>query len=137
MIPNILEQNIYNPDFKDKFLLIGSCIETMYPEILEKYKKKWGNCFSICLEQFHYNQLHSKLVAILSLGNTKNVGFFTVDGSPHCVQVHFVSKYLKRELKNDIEFKHYVINKNKEVFEVSLEQIDSSRDFSRIGEKKV
>ncbi|HUS59935.1 MAG TPA: hypothetical protein VMX76_00965 [Nevskiaceae bacterium] len=82
---NLLELNVYSNRYKGRFLLIGSCLPDLYPKVVEKFEKRWKNVVSFCLGQFHYNQLVAKLFDILSLGNTKKVGFLTVDGSPHCV----------------------------------------------------
>jgi len=132
--PDILSTNIYDIIFKDKFLLVGSCIPRIYPDVLKNFEKEWGNICVYCLEQSHYNMLFSKLVDILALGKTTKVGFLTVDGSPHCIQMHFASKYLKRALKNqDIEYKNFVINKNKQVFDVPVEKIDYAKDLSNFG----
>lgn len=134
--PNILEQNIYDKGFKGKFLVIGSCLPGVYPEVIKKFEKEWHSVFTFCLEQFHYNLLTAKLFDILAVGNTRKVGFLTVDGSPHCVQMHFASKYLKRGLKiQTIDYQHYVIRKDGKVFEVRPELIDRARDFSSIGKE--
>lgn len=129
---NILENNIYSEIFEDKFLVVGSCVKDLYPEISEKFKNEWGNVVDFCLENNHYNQLMAKLFDILSLGKTKKVGFLTVDGSPHCVQMHFSSKYLLRGLKNKVEFQHFVIDKNGKVLEINLETIDKSKNLAKI-----
>lgn len=98
-------------------------------------KKSGGNVFSLCLEKLHYNQLAAKLFNILALGRVKKVGFLTVDGSPHCIQMHFASKYLKRGLKEKVEFKHYVVAKDGDVFKVQMEEIDKARNLSAPGER--
>ena len=132
--PSLLNLNVYDGIFKDKFLVVGGCIPRIAPDILKSFEKKWVNVVTYCLEENHYNQLVAKLFNILALGNTKEVGFLTLDGSPHCVQLHFASKYLKRGIKNDIDFKHYVVKKG-EVYSVSIEAIDKSRDLALVGEK--
>jgi len=135
MYPNLLEQNIYDKDYKGKFLVIGTCIPKLYPKVVRKFEREWKNLVSFCLEQFHYNQLFSKLFNIISANDVKKVGFLTVDGSPHCIQMHYVSKFLKRGLKKDVEFEHYVIRKDGKVFQVSMEAIDNSKDLSNAGKK--
>lgn len=129
---NILENNIYSKVFEDKFLVVGNCVADLYPSIFEEFKNEWKNVVNFCLEQNHYNNLLAKLFDILSLGKTKKVGFLTVDGSPHCIQMHFCSKYLIRGLKNKVEFKHFVIDKDGKVFEVDSETIDKSKNLSNI-----
>jgi len=135
--PNLLSENIYDPRFKNKFLVVGNCVPSMYPKVLKKFEKLWKNIFLICLEQEHYNMMVAKLFDIVGVGKTKKIGFLTVDGSPHCVQVHFGSKYLKRGLANGttVEFRHYVIKRDARVYEVSMESIDKARDLSTFGKK--
>jgi len=134
---NILETNIYDKRLEGEFLVVGSCVPNLYPEVFKNFEKEWKNIFSFCLEEFHYNQLLSKLFNILALGKTRKVGFLTVDGSPHCIQMHFVSKYLKRGLKvQDISYKHFVIRKDGGVFEVGMEEIDKTKDLAERGKEK-
>ena len=63
------------------------------------------------------------------------MGFLTVDGSPHCIQVHFPSKYLKRILQQEIKFEHFVIDKNGDTYQVEMEIIRKSMRFAPNGRK--
>ena len=132
---NILQRNIYDPIFKEKFLLVGSCILTMYTDILKEFTKEWKDYVTYCLEIGHYNKLHSKLAAILGTGNTKKMAFLTVDGSPHCVQMHYLSKYLKRELKSKVNFSHFVISEDGIVYKVDMDDINKSNLLALVGKK--
>lgn len=132
--PNLLDQNVYDKKYQDQFLVVGSCLPNMYPEIVKQFEKKWTNVVSFCLEQSHYNMLSAKLFNILATGKVNKVGFLTVEGSPHCTQMHYASKYLKRGLKNSVEFEHYVIQKDGKVFKLSIDAIDKSKDLSNFGE---
>lgn len=133
--PNLLDQNVYDRKYFSRFLIIGSCLPSIYPEVVKRFEKRWINIVSFCLEQYHYNQLIAKLFSVLAIGGTNKVGFLTVEGSPHCTQIHYASKYLKRGLKNLVEFEHYVIRKDGEIYQVSIDAIDKSKDLSRFGEK--
>ncbi|MBD3363494.1 hypothetical protein GF362_07300 [Candidatus Dojkabacteria bacterium] len=134
-LPEILEMNIYDPFFENKFLLIGSCVPRIYPAVLNDFQNKFQNVCTACLEKTHYNKIFAKLIDILATGNTKRVAFLTVDGSPHCVQMHFMSKYLKRALKNDIKYLHYVITKDREIYSLEIDVIDESKNFAKKGKK--
>jgi hypothetical protein len=134
---NLLQLNIYDKVFKGKFLIIGTCVARLYPKIYKKFKEKWVNVVSICLEETHYNQAHSKLVDILGTGNTKKVALLTVDKSPHCTQLHYMSKYLKRNLKVDVEYFHYVISDDQSVSELTIDQINDSKNLARVGKRVV
>lgn len=133
--PNLLDQNVYGKKYQGQFLVLGTCLSGLYPETIKKFEKKWVNVVSFCLEQFHYNQLVAKLFDILAIGKVNKVGFLTVEGSPHCTQMHYASKYLQRGLKNSVEYEHYVIRKDGKVFKVSMESIDKSRNLSDYGKE--
>lgn len=135
--PNLLTENIYDSRFSDKFLVVGNCVPSMYPRVIKKFEKVWKNVFVICLEREHYNMMMAKLFDIVGVGKTKKIGFLTVDGSPHCIQVHFGSKYLKiGSVKGDkVEYKHYVIKHDGSVYEVPMEDIDKARDLATLGRK--
>ena len=98
-------------------------------EYAEKYD---GHIFDICLEETHYNKLISKLFNILALGQVNEVGLLTVDGSPHCVQMHYSAKYLKRGLNVSVVFKHYVITKTGDVIEVDTDKVAQSKNLAQI-----
>lgn len=127
----MLSQNIYSKIYNDKFLIAGTCLYELYPDAMLRLSQEFDDhVVNICLEQFHYNQFFSKLIDILSLGKTKKVGFVTVDGSPHCVSLHYASKYLQRALKVDIEYIHYVIDQKGDIYKVERDVIDNSRIWS-------
>ena len=127
----LLSTNIYDKDLEDRILLIGSCLKKIHPEIVDEFAQKYnGHVFDICLEETHYNKLMSKLFDILALGKTSEVGILTVDGSPHCVQMHYTAKYIKRGFKHNIEFRHFVITKIGKVIEVDPEKVDQSKNFA-------
>jgi hypothetical protein len=134
---NLLDQNVYDSKYQSRFLVIGSCLPNLYPKIIDKFEKEWGNVVSFCLEQSHYNQMVAKLFSILAIGKVTKVGFLTVDGSPHCTQLHYASKYLNRGLKHPMEYEHYVIKSNGQVFKVTPESIDKSKDLSSFGEEYI
>lgn len=128
----LLSTNIYDKDLEDKILLIGSCLKMIHPEIVEEFAQKYdGHVFDVCLEETHYNKVMGKLFNILALGKTKEVGILTVDGSPHCVQLHYTAKYIKRGLKYEFKFKHFVITKAGEVVEIDPVVVDNSKNFAK------
>ena len=76
----------------------------------------------------------AKLYSILGIANPERVGFLTVDGSPHCIQMQFGSRYLKRGLKNsDIQFEHFVIDEQGNVAQVTMEVINKAKWIGPLG----
>jgi len=125
--PQLLSCNTYDTIFTNKFLVVSKCLERLYPDTVTDFKKEWENVVTVCMEEEHFNKLLSKLTNILSLGSTSKIGFLTIDGSPHCIQVHFAERYLKRALKYNIQYEHYVIDDKGKVQKISSHKIDMAK----------
>ena len=118
---------------KGNLLLIGSCMEKRFPEIVKKYSEmdEGYAVLHICLEEMHVNQAGFKIASIIRYSGMKKVAVLTVDGSPHCVQLHYVVEDIKRHFTSEIETSHYVVEKGK-VFEISASAVKRSRHLSKI-----
>ena len=75
----------------NKMLLVGSCMDR-FPDIVKEICEKDGGHFilHICLEETHVNQAGFKIGSIVKYSDIKKMTTLTVDGSPHCVQLHYV-----------------------------------------------
>jgi hypothetical protein len=113
-------------------LLIGSSMDR-FPEIVKEIceKEKNQSALHICLEETHVNQAGFKISSIVKYSSIKKVTVLTIDGSPHCVQLHYVIEDIKRHFAPEIETAHYVIEKGK-LFEISAEAVKRSRHLSQI-----
>jgi len=115
---------------KKKLLILGSCVETEHPEILQMFEDFVK--VSVCLEEEHMNMVGLKLGAVLARNNFEEVGVLTTDGSPHCVQLHFmVEETFKIMGLPEKMRKHYVIEKN-ELWEIPPEVVKTARYLSKI-----
>jgi hypothetical protein len=117
---------------KQNLLLVGSCIDR-YPDFVKEICEKDGGHFAlqICLEETHMNQAGFKIGSIVKYSNIKKVTTLTVDGSPHCVTLHYTVEDIKRHFVPEIETAHFVIEKGK-LHEISSEAIKRSRHLSKI-----
>lgn len=77
------------------------------------------------------NQAGFKIGSIVKYSNIKKVTVLTVDGSPHCVQLHYVVEDIKRHFAPDIETGHFVMEKGK-LFEITADSVKRSRHLSKI-----
>lgn len=113
-------------------LLIGSCMKR-FPEIVKKHRErlKTQAVLHICLEEIHSNQAGFKVGSMVKYSGIKTVTALTVDGSPHCVQLHYVIEDIKRHFVPEIETMHFVVEKGK-VHDVSSEAVKCSRHLSKI-----
>lgn len=115
-----------------KLLLIGSCMDR-YPEIVKEFTGRDGDhtVLHVCFEETHVNQAGFKIGSIVKYSGITEVTALTVDGSPHCVQLHYVIDDVKRHFAPEIETKHFVVEKGK-VHEISSAAVKKSRHLSKI-----
>jgi hypothetical protein len=118
---------------KGRLLLVGSCMMSRYPEIVEEYVNRKGGyaILQVCLEETHVNQAGFKIGSIVRYSNLEEVVALTVDGSPHCVQLHFVIEDIKRHFTPDVETDHYVVERGK-VHQISSKAVKRARHLSKI-----
>lgn len=117
---------------KQNLLLVGSCMDR-FPDIVKEICEKDGGYFvlHICLEETHVNKAGFKLGSIVKYSDIQKVTTLTVDGSPHCVQLHYVVEEIKRHFAPSIETAHYVIEKGK-LLEITADAVKRSRHLSKI-----
>ena len=117
---------------KGKLLLVGSCMDR-FPEIVKELSEKDSGqaVLHVCLEETHVNQAGFKIGSIVKYSDISEVTALTVDGSPHCVQLHYVIDDVKKHFAPEIETKHYVVEKGN-VHEISTAAVKRSRHLSKI-----
>ena len=109
-----------------KLLLYGSCLDEN-PQYLKGFKDYTK--LSFCPEKEHINMAFYKLMAMMSVAEELVV--ITTDGSPHCVQLHYIADEVLRYSSKKFPLKHYVVNGGK-IVEVSPEDVKISRYLSKI-----
>ncbi|MFX0107194.1 MAG: 4Fe-4S ferredoxin [Candidatus Hodarchaeota archaeon] len=116
-----------------KILLIGSCMNSRFPEIIDQFRRIDGNwaVLHVCLEETHMNQAGFKIGSIVSYSNIERIIALTIDGSPHCVQLHFVIEDVKMRFMKDLQTEHFVVEKGK-VVEVHPSAVKRARHLSKI-----
>jgi len=117
---------------KGKLLIVGSCMDR-YPDIVKEFAEKDGGyaVLHVCLEETHVNQAGFKIGSIIKYAGITDVATLTVDGSPHCVQLHYVIEDIKRHFAPEIITTHNVVEKGV-VHEVSADAVKRSRHLSKI-----
>ncbi|MHA1959767.1 MAG: 4Fe-4S ferredoxin [Candidatus Thorarchaeota archaeon] len=116
-----------------RVLLVGSCMPRRYPEIVQEFIDRDNGFFAlqVCLEEIHMNQAGFKIGSIISYSNVETVAVLTVDGSPHCIQLHFVTEDIKRHFQPNINIEHFVVEKG-EVHEISPKAVKHARHLSKV-----
>jgi len=117
---------------RESLLILSRCIELEHPEVIEGFK---GKCaiLTVCPEEEHINQVGFKLAGILARDNYKEVIVLSVDGSMHCVQLHFMVEEIFKimSLDSKVKRRHLVLTKG-EVIEVSKDCIKNARFLSKV-----
>jgi len=113
-----------------RFLLVGSCVLEEHPQIAKEYAK--GRvCLHICLETFHMNMAETKLACIVQLHQPRELLVLTVDGSPHCLQLHVIAEDLRRYFNLSLEVEHVVIEHGRPIV-VSEAAVKTARHLHSI-----
>ncbi|TFG28120.1 4Fe-4S ferredoxin [Candidatus Thorarchaeota archaeon] len=117
---------------KGRLLLIGSCMDR-FPDIIKEFAARENGCtiLHVCLEETHVNQAGFKIASIVRYADIAEITVLTIDGSPHCVQLHYVIEDIRRHFTPDLQTKHYVVEKG-EIHEISPEAVKRSRHLSKI-----
>lgn len=134
-IDNVLSINVGDHRIREKgqLLLVGSCVPIRFSKIVRDFIERDGGYFPlhVCLEQDHVNQVGFKIGSIVSYSKVKRIVILTIDGSPHCVQLHFVLEDIKKHFIQNIKVEHYVIEKGR-LFKISAASVKRARHLSKI-----
>ena len=132
MKKDLLKTNCF--DINEKMIIIGSCLENMFPSIYKKLEQESTNIYEVCLEEIHLNMVITKIAGMLARNDIKEIKFVTIDKSPHCVQLHYVVKELENimDLKK-IHIENYVAT-SEGLIEVPLKVIGLSKNLAKLSE---
>ena len=112
-----------------KLLIYGTCVRDEYPEIFSKFSKD-RIPLAVCLEKEHFNMVALKLASLVARLDLEELVVLTVDGSPHCVQLHMVVEEVAK-ITRKLKARHFVIEEGKAI-EVSEKAVKTARYLSRI-----
>lgn len=116
---------------KDARLLIHStCVEIEESRVFSR-NSKGAIPLGTCLETEHMNKILSKIATIIKYCNPREITVLTMDGSPHCIQLHFAVEQAKRISGFKGEVKYVVVEHGKEQY-ISSEAVWAARHLSYI-----
>jgi len=113
-----------------RLLIYGECVRVEHPEILRDLSKG-RTCLAACPESEHINIIALKVASIVSRLELEELLVLTVDGSPHCIQLHHAVEEALKIARSPVEVKHLVIYKGK-ASEISKEAIKTARYLFKI-----
>lgn len=127
----LLTTNVKHERLSGSSLLIhGTCVDVEAPKIFREFSK--GRIpLHACLEKDHMNLVGFKLATILKTSKPKDIQVLTMDGSPHCLQLHLAVEQAKTIARSDVKVTHYVVAHG-ESFQISPEAVRTARYLSQI-----
>ncbi len=123
-----MKTSINSKRLTDKILVYGSCISEEHPEILKRFENY--SALDTCLEEQHVSKIGHKITEIVRAKAPKEVAILSMDGSPHCIQLHYAAEETKRFFPG-LKVKHFVIEGGKLV-EVTRSKVRRSRHLSEL-----
>lgn len=113
-----------------KILILGSCIIDEYLYLYQNLEKGYV-VLHVCMETVHFNMVSLKIASILGRIPIKEIVVLTVDGSPHCVQLHTAVEEAVK-ITNSSVITRYIVIENGKLIEVSNKAVKTSRYLSKI-----
>ncbi|RLE64497.1 MAG: 4Fe-4S ferredoxin [Thermoprotei archaeon] len=112
-----------------KLLLYGTCVRDEYPELFESVARDRVS-LAVCLEDEHMNTVALKLASILARVPLDEVVVLTVDGSPHCIQLHMLVEEVSKIIGG---FKRvHLVVENGKLIEIPEECVKICRYLTKI-----
>ena len=132
MVQRLIDINACAKEIREKrrLLIYGKCVYDEYPEVFRKYSENRA-CLAVCLEAEHMNMVGFKLASIVARLSLEEIIVLTVDGSPHCVQLHFMVEEVNKIFGRNLPVKHLVIEGG-EVVEVDQRVVKTARYLTKI-----
>jgi len=125
--------SVTSPYLKGKDLLIYSkCLPTEHPRVFEVVVEG-KTALRVCMSEEHLDKVGFKIATIMAYAKPASVTILTMDGSPHCTQLHAVAEQAKRIAQADVNMRHLVIERGV-LIEVSSQAVYLSRHLSKIEE---
>ena len=129
-ISPLMETNVYA--VKGRVLVVGSCLAQVYPEAVQQLASQADQVYSLCLETTHINMAVTKLSAVFGTGQLEKLVFASVDRSPHCTQMHYITHEIERTLKEHVPGESVVVVGG-EIVAVPAAAIELSKSLGKLA----
>lgn len=134
-LPKLIDTNAKSKLLReyDSLLIMSRCIELEHPEAVEEFKSGYA-ILTVCPEEEHINHVGFKLAGVLTRGNYREVAVLSVDGSMHCIQLHFMVEELFKIMKLDdsVKRRHLVLSRSG-IIEIEKDSVKTARYLSKVN----
>jgi len=124
----LMETNVSRAKNK-KLLIASSCLVEDMPSLFEKYGEEFFG-LKVCMEAECFNMVAYKVLSFIKYSNVDEVHIVTVEGSPHCIQLHHMLDDIKKNFAN-VKTRHFVATRG-ELVEIPYEVVKVSRYLARL-----
>lgn len=125
---NLLETRVSSKKVGRRVLVYSSCISSEYPDILVKFQGYTK--LKACLTSQSFEKIAWKLLTLARVRKLREIAALTMDGSPHCLQLHFALEDI-RKVYPRLRVVHYVLEKGV-LYEVSDKAVKAARHLKEI-----
>ncbi|HDJ50915.1 MAG TPA: 4Fe-4S ferredoxin [Thermoprotei archaeon] len=129
-IYNLMEVNTgFKPVIKKKKVLIASSCLRHKDDVFSGFSD--AVILLACPERDHINVIGFKLLGLIIRCKPERVQVLTVDGSMHCVALHYIVEEVHKALNGLFQRDHYVYSRG-EIVNIPEKAVKVSRYLSRI-----
>ena len=132
-MPRLLSANTASKGIREKgrIMIYSSCLDEEHPDIVREQSDGYYP-LSVCMEESLFNVVALKVASILVRVRLTDVKVLTVDGSPHCIQLHHAVEEAFKISGSKCSLKHLIVS-NGRVIEVSKEVVKACRYLSKVS----
>ncbi len=113
-----------------RLLVYSSCLDLEAPWVAGE-AAPGAPAASVCMEAEHLNVVALKIASIMARVDLEELSILTVDGSPHCLQLHHAAEEAARISGFSGRLRHMIFRRGK-VEEVSREAVKAARYLSKV-----
>lgn len=123
---------VKTPCLRGDLLIISACLRNINSRIVEELAK--GKTVLYACPEREHPALYGKIASIVRSSKPKSITVVTVDGSPHCFQLHAAVNEAEYILGEKIERKHYVVVDGEKLVEISPDAVRVARYLHLVDE---
>jgi hypothetical protein len=107
----LLSTNVKSKLLRNSSLLIhGTCLRSENSKIFADMSE--GRIpLETCLEKDHMNTVGFKIATIFRVASPTGIAVLTINGSPHCLQLHFAVEQAVKQTRSRLRPRHFVVEK--------------------------
>ncbi|TDA34122.1 hypothetical protein DSO06_06200 [Candidatus Nezhaarchaeota archaeon WYZ-LMO8] len=111
-------------------VIYSKCLPIEHPSIF-KDVTRGKTALYVCMSEEHLDKVGFKIATIMAYAEPSSITILTMDGSPHCTQLHTIAEQARRITGIDAKIVHLVVEKGALV-EISSQAVYLSRHLSKI-----